>query len=121
MIEKSEGFTNDDLLDVLNGQKEVGNRYKSHFFTMFSQLFCTIAEEVISEFGDKGKAVIGNAVKKYGEERGRRIAKLVKSLNKELNLKNFFIYGDLDAKNTLKYKPKIIDGNVEIIGRAEIK
>ncbi|MFW9946381.1 MAG: L-2-amino-thiazoline-4-carboxylic acid hydrolase, partial [Candidatus Odinarchaeota archaeon] len=42
---------------------------------------------------------------------------IVKSQGKELNLKNFFIYGDLDAKNTLKYKPKIVDGNLEIVGR----
>ncbi|MFX0033854.1 MAG: L-2-amino-thiazoline-4-carboxylic acid hydrolase [Candidatus Hodarchaeota archaeon] len=117
MNEKTEGFTNDDLMDILNGQKEVGNKYKSHFFSMFSQLFCTIAEEVITEFGEKGKEVIGNAVKKYGEERGKRIANLVRTLGKELNLKNLFIYGDLDAKSTLKYKPKIVEGNIEIVGR----
>jgi hypothetical protein len=117
ITENVKGFTNDDLMDVLNGQKAVGNTYKSHFFSMFSQLFCTVAEEVITEFGEKGKEVIENAVKKYGEERGRRIANLVKSLGKELNLKNFFIYGDLDAKSTLKYKPKIVDGNIEIVGR----
>ncbi|MFW9771737.1 MAG: L-2-amino-thiazoline-4-carboxylic acid hydrolase [Promethearchaeota archaeon] len=117
IIENKEGFTNDDLMEIFNGQKVVGNRYKSHFFAMFSQLFCTMAEVVINEFGEKGKEVIGNAVKKYGKERGRRIAELVRSLGKELNLKNFFIYGDLDAKSTLKYKPRIIDGNLEIVGR----
>ena len=104
-------------MDVLNGQTEVGSRYKTHFFAMFSQLFCTITEEVIFEFGEKGREVIGTAIKKYGEERGRRIAEIVKSLGKELNLKNFFIYGDLDSKNTLKYKLNIVDGNLEIIGR----
>jgi len=114
MSEESEGFTNKDFMEVLNGQKEVGNIYKSHFFSMFSQLFCTIAEEVITQFGDKGKNVIEEAVKKYGEERGKRIAKLAKSLGKELNLKNFFIYGDLDSRNSAKFKPKIVDGNIQI-------
>lgn len=117
IAENAKGFSNDDLIEILNGQKAVGNRFKSHFFSMFSQLFCTIAEEVITEFGEKGKEVIGNAVKTYGEERGKRIAELVKSLGKEPNLKNFFIYGDLDSKSTLKYKPKIVDGNLEIVGR----
>lgn len=104
-------------MEVLKGQKEVGNKYKTHFFTMFSQLFCTIAEEVINQFGDKGRDAIGEAVKKYGEERGNKIAELVRSLGKELNLENFFIYGDLDSRNILKYKPKIVDGNVEIVIR----
>ncbi|GAH14173.1 unnamed protein product, partial [marine sediment metagenome] len=75
---------------------------------MFSQLFCTIAEEIINQFGDKGRDAIGEAVKKYGEERGRRVGELVKSVGKEKNLKNFFIYSDLDIKNTAKYRPKII-------------
>ncbi len=117
IISEHKGFTNDDLMDILNGQKEVGNQYKSHFFSMFAQLFCTITEEVISEFGERGKEVIEKSVQKYGEERGKRIAELVKSLGKELTLKNFFIYGDLDGKNTLKYKPKVVDGNFEIVGR----
>ena len=116
-MEKIEGFTNDDLLEVLEGMKEVGKKYKTHFFAMFSQLFCTIAEEVINTFGDKGRESIENAVKKYGEERGGRIANVVKSLGKELTLKNFFIYGDLDGGETTKYDVKIVDGNVEIIIR----
>jgi len=117
ITEKSVGFTNDDLLEVLKGQKKVGNKYKTHFFAMFSQFFCTIAEEIISKFGDEGKAAIASSVKKFGEERGRRIAKLVRSLGKELTLKNFFIYSDLEGGETAKYKIKIVDGNVEIIIR----
>ncbi len=104
-------------MEVLKGQKEVANKYKTHFFAMFSQLFCTIAEEIINKFGDKGRDAIGEAVKKYGEARGKKIAELVRSLGKELNLENFFIYGDLDSRNILKYKPKIVDGNVEIVIR----
>ena len=117
ITERREGFTNDDLIEVLNGQTKVGSKYKSHFFAMFAQLFCTIAEVIISEFADKGREAMVNAVKKYGEERGRRIAEIVKSQGKELNLKNLFIYGDLDAKSTLKYTLKIVDGNIEIVGR----
>ncbi|MFX0073328.1 MAG: L-2-amino-thiazoline-4-carboxylic acid hydrolase [Candidatus Hermodarchaeota archaeon] len=118
MISKNTvGFTSDDLMEVLSAQKEVGNKYKTHFFAMFSQLLCTITEEIINKFGEEGREAIANSIKKYGLERGKRIAKLVESLGKELNLKNFFIYGDLDSKSILKYKPKIVDGNVEIIIR----
>lgn len=113
----STDFTNDDLMEVLSTQKEVGNKYKTHFFAMFSQLLCTITEEVKNKFGEEGKKVIADSIRKYGLERGKRMAKLVKSLGKEPNLKNFFIYGDLDSSSILKYKPKIVDGNIEIIIR----
>jgi predicted hydrocarbon binding protein len=117
ILNKNEGFTNDDLMDILKEQKEVGNTYKTHFFAMFSQLFCTITEEIIDQFGEKGKNVIIEAVKKYGEERGRRIAENIRSMGKELTMKNFLIYGDLDSSSILKYKPTIVDGNLEIIVR----
>ncbi len=117
MTERTGKFTNEDFIDVLKGQKEIGTKYKTHFFAMFSHLFSTIAEEVSNQFGDKGREAIGEAVRKFGEERGRRVAKLVKSLGKELTLKNFFIYGDLDSGQITRYKPKIVDGNVEIIVR----
>lgn len=110
-------FTNEDLMDILNGQKEVGKKYKTHFFAMFSHIFSTLAEEVIKEFGKKGREVIGRAVEKFGEERGRKIGELVKSLGKELTLQNFFIYGDLDGGQITKMKPKIVDGNMEIFIR----
>jgi hypothetical protein len=104
-------------MEVLKAQSEVGKKYKTHFFAMFSQLFCTITEEVINQFGDKGREAIAKAVVNYGEERGRRIAEVVKSLGKELNIKNFFIYGDLDSSSIVKMKPKIVDGNPEIVIR----
>jgi len=104
-------------MEVLKAQSEVGKKYKTHFFAMFSQLFCTITEEVINQFGDDGREAIAKAVIKYGEERGRRIAELVKSQGKELDIKNFFIYGDLDSSSIVKMKPKIVNGNPEIIIR----
>jgi hypothetical protein len=81
---------------------------------MFSQLFCTISEVIVSRFGEKGKEAMVEAVKKYGEERGKRIAKLVKSQGKELNLENFFIYGDFDSRANLTYSPNLVEGNLEI-------
>ena len=82
MTERKGSITNEDFMEVLKGQKEVGNRYKTHFFSMFSHLFSTIAEEVITQFGDEGRKAIGEAVRKFGEERGQKIAKLVKSLER---------------------------------------
>jgi hypothetical protein len=110
---KSEGMTVDDIVEVLEGMQEVGDRYHTHLMAYQAQLFCTVAEEVISRFGEKGRKAIIEAVKRFGEERGKRIAELVKSLGKELDLKNLFIYYDFDTTN-LALTPEIVDGNVEI-------
>ncbi|MFB0563608.1 MAG: L-2-amino-thiazoline-4-carboxylic acid hydrolase [Candidatus Lokiarchaeia archaeon] len=92
----------------------MGTKYKTHLFSMFSQLFCTITEVIISRFGNEGKQAMIEAVEKYGEERGRRIAELVKSLGKETDLKNFFIYGDFDSRANLTYSPNLVEGDLEI-------
>jgi len=109
-----EKFTLNDLLEVAKKMEEVGNRYKTHLFSLFAQMFCTLAEEVISRFGDEGRDAVAEAVKRFGEERGRRIAELVKSLGKPLDLKNFFIYSDFDSRGNLTYSVNIVDGDVEI-------
>ena len=114
---KIQGFTNDDLLDVLREQQNIGNKYKINSFNFFARLFCVISEEVITQFEEKGKEVIIKSVKKFGEWRGREIAEIVKSQGKDLSLKNFFIYSTFDASQTTKYKINIVDGNVEVIIR----
>lgn len=114
IAKKSKGITIDDLIEFAKEQEEVGTQYKTHLFSMFAQLFCTMAEEISSRFGEKGREAVAEAVKRFGEERGKRIAELVKSLGKELNLKNFFVYGDFEARENLTYTPNIVDGNLEI-------
>jgi hypothetical protein len=113
----SKGYTNEDMMEVLNGQKEVGDKYKKHAFNFFAKMFCSVAEEVITQFGEEGENAIIKAVKMFGERRGKEMAELVKSLGKELTLINYFIYSTFDARQTTKYKPKIVDGNVEVVIR----
>ncbi|UCC19738.1 MAG: L-2-amino-thiazoline-4-carboxylic acid hydrolase [Promethearchaeota archaeon] len=108
------GFTNEDLMDTLKEMGEVGNKYKIDLFNFFARLFCTLSEEIISKFGESGKEAIISGVKKFGEKRGNEIAEIVKSLGKELTLKNYFIYTTFDAGETTKYKVNIVDGNVEL-------
>ena len=104
-------------MDTLKEMGEIGNRYKIDLFNLFARLFCTLTEEVISQFREGGKEAIINAVKKFGERRGKEIAEIVKSLGKELTLKNYFVYSTFDAGQTTKYKVNIVDGNVELIIR----
>jgi predicted hydrocarbon binding protein len=110
-------MTNEDIMDVFKAQKEVGNKYITPLTTLYAQLFCTIAEELITQCGEEGGKALINAVQKFGEKRGRKRAEIVKSLGKENSLKNFFIYGDSDDMSELKLRLKLIDGNPEIIVR----
>lgn len=104
-------------MDTLKEMEEVGKKYKINLFNFFARIFCTLAEETISQFGEKGKETIIYAIKKFGERRGKEIAEIVKSLGKELTLKNYFIYSTFDSEQTTKYKINLVDGNVELIIR----
>lgn len=104
-------------MDTLKEMEEVGKKYKINLFNFFARIFCTLTEELISQFGEKGKETVINAVKKFGERRGREIAEIVKSLGKELTLKNYFIYSTFDGEQTTKYKINLVNGNVELIIR----
>jgi len=104
-------------MDTLKEMGEIGNRYKIKSFNFFARLFCTLIEEVITQYGEPGKDIIIYAVKKFGERRGQEIAEIVKSLGKELTLKNFFIYSTFEAGETTKYKVNIVDGNIELVIR----
>jgi hypothetical protein len=104
-------------MDVLKEMGEVGDKYKINLFNFFARLFCTFSEEVISQFGEKGKETVINVVKKFGERRGKEIADIVKSLGKELTLNNYFIYSTFDGGQTTKYKVNVVDGNIELVIR----
>ncbi len=104
-------------MDTLKEMGDVGKKYKINSFNFFARLFCTFTEEIITQFGEPGKKVIINAIKKFGERRGQEIAKIVKALGKELTLKNYFIYSTFDAGETTKYKVNIVDGNIELVIR----
>ena len=104
-------------MDIFKEQREVGDKYKIHLFNFFAKIFCTITEEIITRFGVQGKEAIIEAVKKYGERRGKEIAELVKSLGKDLTLKNYFVYNTFDSGQTTKYKVKIVEGNLEALIR----
>jgi len=106
MREKTESVTMDDLLEVASKTKEVGDEYKTHSYSLMAHLFGVMAEEVINVFGDKGKETLEGAVRRFGEERGKKVARLVKSLGGELTLNNFFIYGDLSS-DALTYVPEL--------------
>ncbi len=81
-------------------------------------MFCSISEEVINSFGEKGREAIVRAVQQFGKRRGEEIRQLVISKGKELTLKNFLVYNTFDSSETTKYKIEIVEGNVEVVIRS---
>lgn len=62
----------------------------------FALLYHFLSREIIENLGEeKGKILIRNAIKKFGEARGKSIRNKVKDAGLELNLKNFKEYYDL--------------------------
>ena len=63
--------------------------------THHALLFGWLSRALIEEVGEqKGKVVVSKALRKYGEERGRRMALRAKSSGHVLDVANFFVYAE---------------------------
>lgn len=59
-----------------------------------AKLFSMIAKEIVEEFGEEGKKSIKEGVKKYGMQRGHRMALRAKSDGFPLTPLNYIAYGE---------------------------
>ena len=110
--ERREGSSWDYLADVLPKKEEIGNKYQIPGWGLGATLFSFAAKAVIDELGpEKGEALLKKAIEEFGRARGRRIAAIVKGLGKPLTLKNWFIYNDMDPRNTNPQPIDIVDGD----------
>jgi len=110
--EKKEGLSWDYLADVLPKKEETGNKYQIPGWGLGTSLFASVAKAVIEELGpEKGEALLKKAIEEFGRARGRRIAAIVKGLGKPLTLKNWFIYGDTDPRNSNPQPIDIVNGD----------
>jgi hypothetical protein len=77
-------------------------------------LFGWLSKALIEEVGEqKGKAVISKAVRKYGEERGRRMALRAKADGQALDVANFFTYAEYRAI-TGKLKARVAERSANL-------
>jgi len=61
-------------------------------------LFALIARQVITRYGgQKGPPALRKAIRRYGEQRGRRMALRAQANGDELTMTNFLIYGEWRA------------------------
>jgi hypothetical protein len=67
--------------------------YRDNIFTAqhHALLFTSISKEVIDKIGEKnGEKLLGKAVMKYGQQRGKRMALRAKKNGHDLTIANYF-------------------------------
>ncbi len=71
-----------------------------------AMLFTNIAKEVIEKIGEEnGKKLIGRAVRKYGRQRGKRMALRAHKNGHALSVANYFAYGEWEVpKDEMDFK-----------------
>lgn len=111
--EKEQGFDFDYLMDSVTQAAELGDKYKTPGFGLASQLFSSLAKEMIDRLGlEQAEPIIKEAVEAFGKERGRRIAQRVQAEGRPLTFKNWLIYGDIDSSSNFNPQPSIEDGDL---------
>ena len=76
--------------------------YEGNIFTAqhHALLFTSISREVINNIGEKnGEKLIRKAVRKYGQQRGKRMALRAKKNGHDLTVANYFAYGEASVRN----------------------
>lgn len=62
-----------------------------------------LAQETIQRYGERGEAAIREGVRRYGRERGRRMAARARAAGKPLDVIGFLAFGEIDTSgNTWK-------------------
>jgi len=73
-------------------QQQIGQRFTEiHHALLFGWLSKAIIERIGQQ---KGQEVVSKAVRKYGEERGNRMALRATTNRQSLNIANFFVYAE---------------------------
>ncbi len=98
---------------ALQERAETGGRYLTEPLAQLGQLFATLAAEMIESCGEEGREAVVRAVERFGEERGRRLAELVKSEGREATFANFLIFNDLDTSD-LAMVPSLEEGELRL-------
>ncbi len=65
-------------------------------YTIMAELFAALAEEVVTRFGSEGELAVRQAVRNFGEMRGRRIAENARQSGKDNTVANYLPFYDME-------------------------
>lgn len=107
------GIPVEDILEYSKKSQELGSRHKVPGDQHLMHLLSATAREAETSFGEEGLIMVERSVARFGEERGRRIARMVKQDEKPLTLMNFFLYNDLDTSGN-EMVPEFTEGELHV-------
>lgn len=82
-------------------------------YTLFAQLFSSVAREVKEEFGEAGEEAVRRGVRKYGEMRGRHIASNAAADGKPNTIENYLPYYDMERSELFVYDTTMSDEMID--------
>lgn len=97
--EREKGLDYGYLADVPEKREQVGDEFQTPGFGIAAQLFSSVAKFVIEKLGpEEGRALLEEAVKYFGNQRGKRIAERVRAQGLPVTFKNWLIHSDIDGR-----------------------
>ncbi|MDR2006569.1 MAG: L-2-amino-thiazoline-4-carboxylic acid hydrolase [Acidaminococcales bacterium] len=82
-------------------------------YTLFAQLFSSVAREVTADFGAAGAAAVRRGVRKYGEARGRHIAQNAALDGRPNTIENYLPYYDMERSGLFVYATAMSDNLID--------
>ncbi len=113
MNNAQEGINVEDLVYYAEQTEKIGKKYKDPGDQHIMHLTAAMAMEAQAAFGEKGLEMVGRAVSRFCEARGRRITRIVAGEGKPLTLINFFLYYDLEMDD-IELAPEIVNGELHV-------
>jgi hypothetical protein len=97
MTDEKNDFELDVLAPALQERAEKKDDYIDAPLSMQAKAFATLAKEVIERFGGEGREAVISAVRRFGEERGRKMAERAATEKREMDFASFLVLSDLDT------------------------
>lgn len=73
-------------------------------YVLFARMFSIIARRVEERLGDEGRKIMAQAVREFGEERGKDIARRARNKGNENDLQNYLVNYDMERSGLFGYE-----------------
>lgn len=105
---------NHSLFNYIPKNHQTGNNYEGlTIFALMAKLFAQISKAVVDRFGEKGKDVVREGVRTFGEERGRGIAQRARTNGLDNSIENYLTNYDMGRSDLFTYTDEYRTNEIE--------
>lgn len=105
---------NHRLFDYIPMDHGAEKKYENEtIYALMAKLFAQVSKQVVDRYGEKGKDVIREGVRTFGEERGRGIAQRARTNGKKNTIENYMAHYDMGRSELFKYTTEFKPGEIE--------